>query len=222
MSSVTTKPRCGRTAVHGCVAWTQRLSFPSTAVARRKTTNRIQECLCAKHNAETWTGEAKQNATVLTWTILLWQKTWGCRMRSAGWCGVGIFTLRSDVRLWWIIRGTPTFGWKQSWIYSFHGHDLSHHELVYQRSDWDDDEEDGCACCSSCTVLTLLSSIVAPKLYSGVLGYWCEETMFGNLAKMSTKVVRRSSKEGALWGSGRGMWSSKDDCPSKHDLCLWR
>ena len=47
-------------------------------------------------------------------------------------------------------KRTPTFFLlEQSWTYSFHCQDLLHHELIHQPSHWDDDE-DGCACRSSC------------------------------------------------------------------------
>ena len=108
---------------------TQRLSFPSTAVAKRKATALYQstsKCCCGC----TWRKRAQEE--------------------MCGWCGVGIFIHRCGARLWWIIRGTPTFGWKQSWTDSFHCHDLSHNALVHQPPHWDDDEKGGCAFCSSC------------------------------------------------------------------------
>ena len=72
-----------------------------------------------------------------------------CRKRSAV-CAVRVFSPPALVSA---CCGSSealqlSFCWTQSWKYQFHSRDLSHHELVHKPSNWDDDEEDGCACTS--------------------------------------------------------------------------
>ena len=110
---------------------TQRLSFPSTAVAIRKATAQRQS-QSVKHVCAAQAQSRDLNYFAVTST------------RDV------VFTSRSGVHLWRIIKGTPIFGWKHLWIYlSFHCHGLSHHELIHQPFHWDDDKEDGFAFGSS-------------------------------------------------------------------------
>ena len=80
----------------------------------------------------------------------------------------------------------------------------------------------------------LLSSKVHPSSPASKCGHveWvgvsraCEVTLFGNSPQPSTKVriavgtsrAKERSKEGALWGNGRGVLSSKDDC-ARNMIC---
>ena len=69
--------------------------------------------------------------------------------------------------------------WKKRGIgLSVHYHDSSHHELVHEPSHWSDDEEDGCACCSSCMgfsfvflFLLAFSDTLYCQMILGVLHY---------------------------------------------------
>ena len=133
---------------------TQRLSFPSTAVATRKatsSTNRIQECLCAKHKSR------DLNCWGLKDKIAVTEKR-GARGKVR-FVRCGCFSPPARMSAYNGPSEAFQLCLKQSWNHSFHCHELSHHDLLHQPSHWDD-EEDGCACCSSCMwlLLTILCS----------------------------------------------------------------
>ena len=103
-----------------CGVDTQRLSIPSTTVATRKAIALYQSrSVVDVQAAQAQHCGLKTNATVLT-TYFTVNETGEseCRKRSAVRAVWVFFTSHSSIRLWRIIRGTPTFGPKQSWIYS--------------------------------------------------------------------------------------------------------
>ena len=107
-------------AMNECGVDTQRLSIPSTTVAIRKAIALYQSRSVEDvQAAQAQYCGLKTNATVLTtyFTVNATGES-ECRKRSAVRAVWVFFTSHSSIRLWRIIRGTPTFGPKQSWIYS--------------------------------------------------------------------------------------------------------
>ena len=89
----------------GCGMDTQRLFSQSTGATRRA----IAICAATTQSRDLNCCGLTTNAKILTDN-----SCFECNERervqeeACGLCGVGIFTLRFGVRLWWIIRSTPT------------------------------------------------------------------------------------------------------------------
>ena len=85
--------------------------------------------------------------------------------------------------------------WKPSWNYSFHCHGSARHELVHQPSHWDD--EDGYACCSSCsrfsTAIPVVHHILRISIFRNSRLLWPPYQIPScNLICASTCNVRKS------------------------------
>ena len=94
----------------------------------------------------------------VVWCGVVWVVVWEVGGVVWWWCGGGVVLSPPPARMSAYIGSSEVLQLlvkkKQSWILSFHCHDLSHHEIVHQPSHWDNDEEDGCVeCCSSCVGL---------------------------------------------------------------------
>ena len=135
--------------------------LPSQYSKWRHCTNNVQECLCARHKAETWLLKEKMRMpqSWLTSVFRFERRTRDATKRQMWFLRCGYFlTLRSDVRSSWIIGITQTV--KKMWRLIFQSTVTTHpttnsstnHPIASE------DEEDGCACCSSCMKFLQVSS----------------------------------------------------------------
>ena len=103
-------------AVYDCDMDTQRLFFPSTTVAIRKATA-MHQSQTTKNVCAAEVQSRDLNCYGLKTNAKVWTDKYSCernkrkrvKEEKRGLCCVGIFTSRSGVRLWWTIKGAPTF-----------------------------------------------------------------------------------------------------------------